>query len=241
MTDAPAEHHDLSSVRLFPLPNVVLFPRAALPLHVFEERYKAMTADALAGDRQIAMALLRPGWEKSYHARPAIEPVVCVGTIVSDEKLADGRYNFLLVGHTRARVVRELNVDDPITERLYRVAKLEPLEQSNVIEIDLADHRRRLNELFSDSPLSRACLAKQFRTMLNGSIPLPTQDIADVIAFYLLEDLQFKQQLLAENDVRRRVLQTVEALEQVASKLPRNPVYIPPATIEYSLKHPDMN
>src|SRR5438034_6247945 len=86
------------SVPLFPLPNVVLFPRAVLPLHIFEERYKAMTADALAGNGQIAMAVLLPGWEKSYYARPAIEPVVCVGAIISHEKLADGKYNFLLQG-----------------------------------------------------------------------------------------------------------------------------------------------
>src|SRR5687768_2370471 len=72
---------DLCAVPLFPLPNVVLFPRAVLPLHIFEERYKTMAADALAGDRLVAMALLRPGWEKSYYGRPAIEPVVCVGTI----------------------------------------------------------------------------------------------------------------------------------------------------------------
>src|SRR5439155_576777 len=67
----------LSSVPLFPLPNVVLFPRAVLPLHIFEERYKEMTAEALAGDRQVAMALLKPGWEKDYYHRPVIEPVVC--------------------------------------------------------------------------------------------------------------------------------------------------------------------
>ena len=53
-------------VPLFPLPNVVLFPGAVLPLHIFEERYKTMTADALAGKSLVAMALLRPGWEKDY-------------------------------------------------------------------------------------------------------------------------------------------------------------------------------
>src|SRR5438552_2023140 len=93
--DDPAK---LDSVPLFPLPNVVLFPRAVLPLHIFEERYKAMTADALNGDRRIAMALLRPGWERSYYGRPQIEPVVCVGKILSHEKLPDGKYNFLLQG-----------------------------------------------------------------------------------------------------------------------------------------------
>src|SRR5437660_12571644 len=99
-------------VPLFPLPNTVLFPHAVLPLHIVEERYKKMTIDALAGDRQIAMALLRPGWEKDYYGRAAIEPTVCVGTIVSHESLADGEYNFLLQGRTRARVIREV-VDQP--------------------------------------------------------------------------------------------------------------------------------
>ena len=74
--DEPAT---FDSVPLFPLPNTVLFPRAVLPLHIFEERYKTMTADALRGRRQIAMALLRPGWEKSYYGAPEIEPIVCVG------------------------------------------------------------------------------------------------------------------------------------------------------------------
>src|SRR5436305_12586123 len=64
------------SVPLFPLPNVVLFPRAVLPLHVFEERYKAMTADALAGRRKVAMALLCTGWDNYYYVRTEIDPIV---------------------------------------------------------------------------------------------------------------------------------------------------------------------
>src|SRR5438270_7411228 len=104
MTD-PTDEADLSAVPLFPLPNVVLFPRAVLPLHIFEERYKAMTAHALEGDRQFAMALLRPGWEKNYYSKPVIDPVVCVGRILTHERLEDGKYNFMLQGTTRARVV----------------------------------------------------------------------------------------------------------------------------------------
>src|SRR6187399_2949882 len=95
---------EIEAVPLFPLPNVVLFPRAVLPLHIFEERYKVMTASAIRGDRQVAMALLQPGWERDYYHRPAIESVVCIGTILTHEKLPDGKYNFLLQGHTRARV-----------------------------------------------------------------------------------------------------------------------------------------
>ena len=48
-------------VPLFPLPNVVLFPGAPLPLHVFEPRYRKMVADALASHRTIGMVLLKPG------------------------------------------------------------------------------------------------------------------------------------------------------------------------------------
>src|SRR5512135_1984732 len=94
----PPESSELLSVPLFPLPNVVLFPRAVLPLHIFEQRYKVMTADALAGRRMVAMAVLRPGWERDYYHKPAIHPVVCVGRILSSEQLPDGNYNFLLQG-----------------------------------------------------------------------------------------------------------------------------------------------
>ena len=236
MTDS-CEHPDLTSVALFPLPNVVLFPRAVLPLHIFEERYKQMTADALAGDRTIAMALLRAGWEKSYYGRPPIEPVVCVGKILTHEKLPDGKYNFLLQGTTRARVTRE----DAADERGYRIAQLQPMEQTRPLEIDLSDERERMMRLFDSGSLARTCLAKQFRQFLTGAVPLPTADVADLIAFYLLEDVALKQSLLAECETRSRVLRTLDALEEVASHLPVSTPYIPPAAVNYSLKHPDMN
>src|SRR5579862_5209492 len=115
MADVPSPI-DLSAVPLFPLPNVVLFPRAVLPLHIFEERYKAMTVHALGGDRLIGMALLKSGWEKSYYGRAAIEPVVCVGRILSHERLPDGCYNFLLQGVARAKVVGEVGGDEPFRQ-----------------------------------------------------------------------------------------------------------------------------
>src|SRR5690242_12247012 len=149
-------------VALFPLPNVVLFPRAVLPLHIFEERYKEMTADALAGDRRIAMALLRPGWEKNYYARPAIEPVVCVGRILSCEKLPDGKYNFLLEGVRRAVVGREVG------DKSYRTAEVAALDETPVQEIDLSCERWRLTEMFLQEDLGR--VGAQFQQLLNSSL-----------------------------------------------------------------------
>jgi uncharacterized protein len=205
MTVPQQSDFDLSSVPLFPLPTVVLFPRAVLPLHIFEERYKEMTADALAGNRQVAMALLKAGWEKDYYHRPAIEPVVCVGTILSFEKLADGKYNFLLQGHSRARVVRELG------GRSYRVAELEPVQQVNDVEGDVAEERQRLERVFRPAALGDTPLGRQFRQLLAG--PVRTADVADLVAYNYLDDVALKQSLLEEADVRARVRRIVEALE----------------------------
>jgi Lon protease-like protein len=202
----PAAGLDLSAVPLFPLPNVVLFPRAVLPLHIFEERYKQMTADALAGDRLVAMALLRCGWEKCYYAAPAIEPVVCVGRILTHERLPDGKYNFLLQGAARARVVAEDH------SRSYRVASLEPLVEPAVMEIDLSNERLRLTSMFAEGAFASLPIVRQFNQMLAGT--MPTGDIADLLAFNFLDDVGLKQSLLAEPDVRRRVARVIAAVEE---------------------------
>src|SRR5262245_26704579 len=108
--------------RLFPLPNVVLFPHVIQPLHIFEPRYREMTADALAGDRVIAPVLLRPGWEAEYESRPALHPTLCLGRIVAEQRLPDGRFNLLLRGLSRARIIEEVT-----SGKLYRTARVEVL------------------------------------------------------------------------------------------------------------------
>lgn len=193
----------LAAVPLFPLPHVVLFPRAILPLHIFEERYRAMTEDALAGDRLIAMALMHEGWEKCW--KPAIEPVVCVGQILTSERLDDGNYNLLLQGRLRARLVRE------IPGQLYRVGQFQPLEEQPALEIDLEEARTRLAEVFSGSRAGNLPIARQFRQLLSST--LPTADIADLAAFLLLDDVPHKQHLLAETHVRRRVEEIADAVK----------------------------
>ncbi len=205
MVHAPHAHFDPSAVPLFPLPNVVLFPRAVLPLHIFEERYKLMTAHAVAGDHVVAMALLKPGWEKCYYGAPPIEQVVCAGKILTHEKLADGNYNFLLQGIARCRVVAEDR------RGLYRVGKLELMHESPVMEIDLENERRRLTGMLSETICATLPLVKQFRQMLFSTMPMV--DVADLLAFNFVEDVGVKQSLLAETDPRRRVERLVPILE----------------------------
>src|SRR5215470_17206415 len=92
---------------LFPLPNVVLFPNVFLPLHIFEPRYREMVADALTSDRLIGMVLLRPGWERDYEGRPPVYPIGCSGVVTHVDRLQDGRYNIVLRGLERFRILEE--------------------------------------------------------------------------------------------------------------------------------------
>lgn len=112
-------------LRLFPLPNLVLFPQVVQPLHIFEPRYRQMTADALAGDRLIGMVLLRPGWEPDYDQRPAVHGVACLGKIIAEQRLDDGRYNLLLRGVARIRILHEVPHD-----KLYRAAAVELVQEA---------------------------------------------------------------------------------------------------------------
>src|SRR5712692_2404393 len=85
-------------ISVFPLPNVVLFPKLQLPLYIFETRYREMVRDAMAHERFIGMALLRGDWEKDSSGNPNFYPVGCWGKTVGVPPLADGRCNILLHG-----------------------------------------------------------------------------------------------------------------------------------------------
>lgn len=95
-------------VAVFPLAGALLFPGVQLPLHIFEPRYRAMVRDALASDRLIAMVQPRDEGDP-----PALFEIGCIGEIVSSEELEDGRFNIVLEGLTRFRVVGEAKVDTP--------------------------------------------------------------------------------------------------------------------------------
>jgi Lon protease-like protein len=207
MHEASDDSLNLDAVGLFPLPNVVLFPRAILPLHIFEFRYRQMTEDALTGARLVAMALLNNGWEKDYHGRPAIGPVVCVGKILSHEQLSDGKYNFLLQGHVRATISHEYG------DRPYRYADLELLRETPIIEIDLSTERDRMIELFRHRALVATHAGQQFLQFLSS--PMPTADVADLAAFHLVDKVPLKQELLGDPDVRRRVRRVITAIQEL--------------------------
>ena len=139
------------TIPLFPLQDVVLFPNMSRPLHIFEQRYRDMVADAVQGDGLIGMVLLRPGYEADYEGNPPIFEVGCAGEIVQAEELDDGRWLILLEGTVRFRV------RDEDRSRSYRVADVEALAERND-EDDrrvLRGYREQLVEVFTALAPSR--------------------------------------------------------------------------------------
>ncbi len=111
-----------STIPLFPLSSPALFPHCAAPLHVFEPRYRALTADALAGERVIGMATVLPDAISDMAGDPPLFAIGCAGVIAEHERLPDGRYLMLLQATSRFRIVRELGRSG---DRPYRVAEVE--------------------------------------------------------------------------------------------------------------------
>lgn len=208
MNDHPTELDDFDGrARLFPLPNLVLFPHVMQPLHIFEPRYRQMTADALEGDRRIALVLPRPGWEKNYAGAPAIHDVACLGTIIADQKLEDGRYNLLVRGVARIRIEKEL-----ATDRLYRVARADVIADVPLSEdADEARIRRRLLELAPRLFPQPGKVKDEFRKLLMG--PLPLGALADITAFALPLPPALKQELLEQTCVLKRLSRLIGHLE----------------------------
>ena len=113
-SDAELEHA-LGRLPMFPLPGVVLLPHALLPLHIFEDRYRAMTRDVLKGSRFLTVSLIAPG-ELETAERPAVQRIAGVGEIMMAHELPDGRFNLVLRGRARIRIDEELRTSRPYRE-----------------------------------------------------------------------------------------------------------------------------
>jgi Lon protease-like protein len=188
---------------LFPLPNVVLFPHVCLPLHIFEPRYRSMIADALAGDRLIGMVLLRPGWENEYDGRPTVYPVGCAGLITHAEPLGDGRYDIVLQGLEKFRIVSE-------TEgRPYRRAAIESIPESDPHDERLRNARRRLESLVTPA-------VERAGGELRIPASIPDVELVNALAQYLPLEPVEKQALLEYPGTLARCEALTELLEMKA-------------------------
>jgi uncharacterized protein len=192
-----------TEIPLFPLPNVVLFPAALLPLHIFEPRYRAMVDDALEGERLIGMVMLRPGWEIAYERAPAVYPVGCAGFITHADRLPDGRYNIMLRGLEKFRVVQERPAREGA--QMYRLARVESI-------VETAEHRGASTLGDARTRLERL-IAKRLQRSTDETIPkdIADEDLVHAIAQHL-EPLE-KQALLECDGLLQRCHTLIELIE----------------------------
>ncbi|MEN3972547.1 LON peptidase substrate-binding domain-containing protein [Sphingomicrobium sp. XHP0235] len=187
-------------VPIFPLPGAILFPRAQLPLHIFEARYRDMVRDAVAGEGQIAMIQPLRSQDES-----ALHKVGCIGEIVSLEELDDGRFNIVLEGVDRFRMIREAQVDTH-----YRQA-----------DVDLADFD---DGAFPDplGPARRQSVeeeARKFGAALDLEVDwdavsrVDDETLVNAIAQIAPFDISSKQALLEERDLAPRADLLVQLMQ----------------------------
>ncbi|MCA9174219.1 MAG: LON peptidase substrate-binding domain-containing protein [Planctomycetales bacterium] len=205
------EYSDLSDfngrTRLFPLPDVTIYPHVVQPLHVFEERYRELLADAMESDQLITMAVLRSGWEGAEEPLP-VERAICVGRVLSNTALPDGRSNILLLGLSRARIRRELP-----RSKLYREAEIELREDvySAAGAGDRAMLQQRLLERFKQVLGGQSEMREQFEKLITGAVTLGL--LTDMITATLQLPPATRLELLDEIDVDRRAQRLIDAME----------------------------
>lgn len=218
---------------LFPLPNCVLFPGVVQPLHLFEPRYRAMMRAALGesaegaggagggsgeGGRALALALLKPGWEKDYHGTPPVHECLCAGRILAHEQLADGKYNLLLQGVVRARVLGERACAG--AWGVYRMARLEPVRETDGPPSNQALQRRILRQMFEKTALKNLTVTPALAALFEDTIPAGR--LIDALAFSLVQDVPAKQRLLEEPDVAARGELLLRELVALAGRLEKS-------------------
>ncbi len=184
---------------LFPLPDFVLFPQVTQPLHIFEPRYRQMIADALKGDRLIALGTLKPNWDQLYETKTA--PVfsdVCLGRVMLDREIDDGKYIILIRGLCRARIRTE-----KLTTTPYRQVELDLRfdKYANTPEIERSSRRAELLEAL----VATLPDVEKSREMTEAALrDLPLGVLADLIASSLKIPTEAMVSLLTENHVDLR-------------------------------------
>ena len=202
----------LGRLPMFPLPGVVLLPHALLPLHIFEDRYRAMTRDVLKGSRFLAVSLIAPG-ESEAAERPAVQRIAGVGEVMMAHELPDGRFNLVLRGRARIRIDEEL-----ATERPYREISATELPDLPVLDADeLRDAEQSLRALVGQladaipegGEILRQVVAEQDTAA----------ELVDVLTAQLVYDPATRQRLLETREVMRRIERVSSEVVAMTSRI----------------------
>lgn len=136
--DYPDKEFDLP---IFPLPGLVFFSHTRVPLHIFEGRYRALVSEALESNQRMGLVLLRPGWEPDYKGNPKVFDHGTMGIIETSSRYLDGRFDILLRGVVRYRILEE------ISQEPFRVARVVADPEFHGSPESIPELRATLNQL----------------------------------------------------------------------------------------------
>jgi uncharacterized protein len=193
---------------LFPLPNLVFFPQTRIPLHIFEPRYRQMIADVLTGEERFGSILLRPGWENDYFGSPPLHEFGTVGKVEQAIPLEGGKYNIIVRGVVRFRLI------EFVSEKPYRLARVEAVPERQPEAMEAWAQREWLEDL-----------ARRYLEYLPGSSEVPElssaslDSLTNALAMSLDIDPQEKQKLLEQEDVLHRAREVGELLGRRLEKM----------------------
>jgi Lon protease-like protein len=211
-TDDPRLAEALQRLPLFPLPNVVLFPHALLPLHIFEERYRALTRDILGGGRYLAISLIAAD-ARDGDERPPVEPVAGVGEVVMAHELPDGRFNLVVRGRARIHIDEELYSDRPY--RLISASVVPDLPAADPIDLGDADQAlRALIGQLGDAVPEMGELLRQM--VVEATKPA---ELVDAVASALIVDRSLRQRLLETRDVGKRIERVTAEIATMTTRI----------------------
>ena len=192
-------------VAVFPLPNVLLFPKVELPLYIFEPRYRQMLKDVMSSNKFMAVSLLKKGWQKDKEPYPSHE-IVSVGYVKAAVSNSDGTSHILLKGLRRVQIIRYTQMEP------YRTALVRHVP-------DKVGNRKQLNALIPK-------LSRLFRQKLSYASEKPTDKIAlppelerdpialsHFVSFTANADPYLKQTLLETVNASRRVKHLISILQ----------------------------
>jgi Lon protease-like protein len=197
-----------NALKVFPLPSVVLFPHTVQAFHIFEPRYRDLVRDALAGDKVMALAQVEPGYEGSYAGRPRMRPMVCAGVIAWHEELEGSRYNIVVEGTTRARIIEELP-----PRALYREISVTLLPDGEGRVPEEEQLRQAVFELAARLPPLVA------QGLLQAAARSAGGALADVVASSVVADVERRQELLCELEVGPRLRSVLTEVSEVLAHL----------------------
>ena len=191
-------------IPVFPLSNFIIFPKATVPLNIFEERYIEMVDDSMRGNRMIGMIQPKKTLNNSV---PELHEVGCLGRITSFNETEEGRYFIIINGLNRFKIVNEIS-----NNKLYREFN---------ISYDEFENDKKLNgeEIkFSDLELIFKNLKKLFQK--NGYIinwkEIEKQNLEQTINTLSMASpfsIEEKQALLETKDIASRKFKLEEILK----------------------------